>query len=219
MGRIIDWLRAGYPHGVPERDYNPLLAILRRQLSEEEVEHVSGELISEAAPPPEPISKIDAGVKITAVTHELPHDDDVSRVQRYLEEHGFPFDDAPLAPPSPPAEPSPPADPSAGSPPAGQGAPSDGPPSPDGRGARSASDEPRDPSPSAGRGAPPDGRGAPPAGRGARSASDEPRDPSPSAGRGAPPAGRGARSASDEPRDHRSGEPNPPTDESEEDQP
>ncbi|MEP9390806.1 DUF3349 domain-containing protein [Gordonia sp. VNK1] len=147
VGRIIDWLRAGYPHGVPERDYNPLLAILRRQLSEEEVEHVSGELISEAAPPPEPISKIDAGVKITAVTHELPHDDDVSRVQHYLEEHGFPFDDAPLAPP----DPSPPAGSSPSNPSAGRGAPSDGPPSPPagssppaGRGARSASDEPRD---------------------------------------------------------------------------
>ncbi|MEP9415067.1 DUF3349 domain-containing protein [Gordonia sp. VNQ95] len=203
VGRIIDWLRAGYPQGVPERDYNPLLAILRRQLSAEEVEHVSGELISEAAPPPEPISKIDAGVKITAVTHELPHDDDVSRVQRYLEEHGFPFDDAPLAPPSPPdgrgarSASDEPRDPS----------PSDGPPSPsDGRGARSASDEPRDPSPS-------DGRGA-------RSASDEPRDPSPSDGPPPLSDGRGARSASDEPRDHGSEQPNPPTpDTNPEDQP
>ncbi|MGC4934073.1 DUF3349 domain-containing protein [Gordonia sp. DT30] len=98
VARIIAWLRAGYPQGVPEHDYVPLLAILRRQLSEEEVGHVSGELINEAAPPPEPISKIDAGVKITQVTQELPHEADVARVQKFLAEHGFPFDDSPLPP-------------------------------------------------------------------------------------------------------------------------
>lgn len=135
VARIIAWLRAGYPQGVPDHDYVPLLAILRRQLSEDEVEHVSDELINEAAPPPEPISKIDAGVKISAVTQELPHEADIARVQQYLEEHGFPFDDSPLNPPSPPS-----AGPSSDAPPS----PSDE-PFPDGRGARSDSDEPRDP--------------------------------------------------------------------------
>ncbi|OZC29149.1 DUF3349 domain-containing protein [Gordonia polyisoprenivorans] len=160
VARIIAWLRAGYPQGVPDHDYVPLLAILRRQLSEDEVEHVSGELINEAAPPPEAISRIDAGVKISAVTQELPHEADLARVQQYLEEHGFPFDNSPLNPPS--------AGPSSDAPPS----PSDE-PSPDGRGARSDSDEPF-----------PDGRGArsasdepSPDGRGARSDSDEPRDP------------------------------------------
>ena len=101
VARVIAWLRAGYPHGVPEHDYVPLLAILRRQLSEDEVKHVSSELINEAATAPEPISTIDAGVKITKVTHELPHQDDVTRVQKFLEEHGFPFNDAPLPAPDP----------------------------------------------------------------------------------------------------------------------
>ena len=26
--RIVDWLRAGYPNGIPERDYVPLFALL-----------------------------------------------------------------------------------------------------------------------------------------------------------------------------------------------
>ncbi|MGV9712240.1 DUF3349 domain-containing protein [Gordonia sp. NPDC003424] len=98
LRRIVDWLRAGYPNGVPQEDYIPLVAILRRQLSEDEVQEVSAELIAESAPPPEPISKIDAGVKITKVTHELPHDDDVARVRAHLEAAGWPFDDAPLDP-------------------------------------------------------------------------------------------------------------------------
>ncbi len=97
LKRIVEWLRAGYPDGVPQGDYIPLVAILRRQLSEDEVETISSDLIRESPPPPEPISKIDAGVKITEVTHELPHEDDIARVRRHLEEAGWPFDDEPLS--------------------------------------------------------------------------------------------------------------------------
>lgn len=99
LKKIIDWLRAGYPDGVPTDDYIPLVALLRRQLSEDEVDEVSGELIRESAPPPEPISKIDAGVKISKVTHELPHEADIERVRAYLESRGWPFNDHPLDPP------------------------------------------------------------------------------------------------------------------------
>lgn len=105
LQRIVDWLRAGYPDGVPQDDYIPLVAILRRQLSEDEADEVSADLIAESAPPPEPISKIDAGVKISKVTQELPHEDDIARVRRHLEASGWPFDDAPLAPPATPDDP------------------------------------------------------------------------------------------------------------------
>ena len=33
---IVDYLRAGYPEGVPEQDYVPLFALLRRKLSDDE---------------------------------------------------------------------------------------------------------------------------------------------------------------------------------------
>ena len=33
LTRIIDWLRAGYPEGVPEHDYIPLFALLGSQLT------------------------------------------------------------------------------------------------------------------------------------------------------------------------------------------
>lgn len=32
--RALNWLRAGYPGGVPDTDYQPLLALLRRRLTE-----------------------------------------------------------------------------------------------------------------------------------------------------------------------------------------
>jgi hypothetical protein len=41
---VVDWLRAGYPDGVPERDYLPLLALLARRLTAEEVAAVAAQL-------------------------------------------------------------------------------------------------------------------------------------------------------------------------------
>ena len=32
--KIVNWLRAGYPEGVPGTDYIPLFAVLRHQLTE-----------------------------------------------------------------------------------------------------------------------------------------------------------------------------------------
>ena len=37
VSRVLDWLRAGYPDGVPQQDYVALLGILRRHLTDEEI--------------------------------------------------------------------------------------------------------------------------------------------------------------------------------------
>ena len=34
---VLKWLRAGYPDGVPPKDYYPVLALLKRSLTEDEV--------------------------------------------------------------------------------------------------------------------------------------------------------------------------------------
>ena len=95
LQKVVEWLRAGYPDGVPHNDYIPLVALLRRQLTDDEVSQVSAELARESPPPPEPISRIDASVKITHYTHELPHEDDIARVRAHLVARGWPFSDEP----------------------------------------------------------------------------------------------------------------------------
>ena len=70
--KVVEWLRAGYPTGVPQGDYIPLVALLRRQLFDDELDQVTSDLIDDSLRHLEPISKIDAGVKITKVTDELP---------------------------------------------------------------------------------------------------------------------------------------------------
>jgi hypothetical protein len=108
LDSVVRWLRAGYPNGVPSGDYIPLVAILRRQLSDDEVQAVASTLAAEATIAAEPerrtttvtevpeISRIDAGVEINKVTDELPSETDLARVRSVLVGAGWPFDDDPL---------------------------------------------------------------------------------------------------------------------------
>ncbi len=50
LSAIVDFLRVGYPEGVPQQDYIPLLALLRRQLTDDEVREVVASLAGEANP-------------------------------------------------------------------------------------------------------------------------------------------------------------------------
>ena len=81
LSSIIDWLRAGYPNGVPEQDYVPLFALLTRRLSEDEVDIVTAALVDDGDLP---ISKTDIQVLITKITNEMPLESDVDRVRSHL---------------------------------------------------------------------------------------------------------------------------------------
>jgi uncharacterized protein DUF3349 len=48
VGRVVAFVRAGYPQGVPEMDCFPLLALLRRRLSDDEVAAVAMRLAARA---------------------------------------------------------------------------------------------------------------------------------------------------------------------------
>lgn len=84
VARIVAFLRAGYPSGTPAVGYVPLLALLPRRASDDEIRSV----ISKFAPEPRPVGsadfRVDVGVEITRVTNEMPLPDDIDRVQRGL---------------------------------------------------------------------------------------------------------------------------------------
>ena len=81
--RVLAWLRAGYPDGVPVSDYIPLLALLRRRLSDDEVRQIADALISVADADGE-VPRLDAQVLMTRVLDELPSDEDLARVDAHL---------------------------------------------------------------------------------------------------------------------------------------
>ncbi|QCW51095.1 DUF3349 domain-containing protein [Nocardioides dongxiaopingii] len=89
LSRVVAWLREGYPAGVPAQDYVPLLALLRRRLSDEEVVEIARELEEAGLAPHD---HADIAVSISKVTDAMPSAADVDRVREHLAFRGFPRD-------------------------------------------------------------------------------------------------------------------------------
>jgi len=85
--RIVEWLRAGYPEGVPDVDYMPLFALLGSELSNNDVELIARELENETDPQSAEAIK----AAIVAVTNTKPNEADVNRVRARLAGAGWPL--------------------------------------------------------------------------------------------------------------------------------
>ena len=83
LNSIVDWLKAGYPDGVPDQDYAPLLSLLARRLTDDEVARVAVQLIA----PQEEAGVDDSAIhaSIRDITNEPPRREDVDRVRAHLE--------------------------------------------------------------------------------------------------------------------------------------
>ena len=81
---IVAWVRKGYPEGVPRQDYIPLLALLKRRMTDGELAQVARELGAGAEDDPTAIASA-----IEALTHEEPSAADIGRVRQRLRETGW----------------------------------------------------------------------------------------------------------------------------------
>src|ERR1700722_115244 len=88
---ILDFVRAGYPEGVPERDYFPILALLRRRLTDEEVSALAEELVALSPDPGVAAPQIRRAIE--SITRESASDQDLVRVQNRLAAVGLQLDD------------------------------------------------------------------------------------------------------------------------------
>jgi uncharacterized protein DUF3349 len=95
VGRALDWLRAGYPAGVPKQDYVVLLGLLRRKLTDHEVRQIVSEL-AEVAQQGEEITTADVEKLISDATLDQAGEADVARVSAHLAAGGWPLADAPV---------------------------------------------------------------------------------------------------------------------------
>lgn len=92
--RILDWLRAGYPDGVPPSDLPPLFALLQRRLTKKEIKKVAKELIASNKVPGEPktpISEEEAQELMQQVAGVSPIEADLNRVRKRLAKKGWPL--------------------------------------------------------------------------------------------------------------------------------
>lgn len=88
LTKIVGWLRAGYPEGVPERDYVPLFALLGSQLTNDEITLIADELSFAADPESAEAMK----AAISAITRNADvQESDISRVRAHLAAGGWPL--------------------------------------------------------------------------------------------------------------------------------
>jgi hypothetical protein len=87
LAKIVGWLRAGYPEGVPQQDYQPLFALLGSQLTNDEVTLIADDLAFSSDPESaEAVKKA-----IGNITHTPVHDSDIARVRSHLAAGGWPL--------------------------------------------------------------------------------------------------------------------------------
>jgi hypothetical protein len=88
LSKIVEWLRAGYPEGVPDVDYIPLFALLGSQLTEAEVQAIAQELENESKP--ESAEAIQRAI-MAVTSNTQPNGSDVARVRARLAAGGWPL--------------------------------------------------------------------------------------------------------------------------------
>ncbi|CAN5526734.1 DUF3349 domain-containing protein [soil metagenome] len=94
LGRVLNWLRAGYPEGVPGDDRVPLLALLRATpLTEEQIKDIVRNITApdSAALADGEIGKDEIEAFISEVTHHDAGPENVARVAAKLAAAGWPL--------------------------------------------------------------------------------------------------------------------------------
>lgn len=94
FARILGWLRAGYPEGLPQQDYVALLGVLARRLTPQEVDTVAHRLVADGdiAASDEEIENMIREIVLTP-----PDEKDVRRVAARLAAGGWPLESHPVA--------------------------------------------------------------------------------------------------------------------------
>ena len=96
MTRAVQWLRAGYPSGVPRQDYVALLGVLRRKMTEDEVRKIAIDLAGRSVVAgADPISTADIEQMISSSLLQTASPEDVVRVSAHLAAGGWPLADPP----------------------------------------------------------------------------------------------------------------------------
>ena len=93
IGRILDWLTAGYPDGIPAVDRFPVIAVLKRRLSDDEIRQIVSALTAEGSPAMADgsITVDEVEEHIARVVREQPTDEEIRRVSARLAAGGWPL--------------------------------------------------------------------------------------------------------------------------------
>jgi hypothetical protein len=89
LDNVLAWLRDGYPEGVPPKDYFPLLALLKRSLSEDEVIKAAQTVLKGSDA--DTVTDDEIRKAIEEVTAKEPNPEEIHQVASRLASVGWPL--------------------------------------------------------------------------------------------------------------------------------
>ena len=89
LNNVLGWLHEGYPQGVPQTDYFPLLALLSRTLTEEEVVRAAQTVLKGSNT--DEVTEQEIRAAIHVVTDKEPNPEEMHQVASRLASVGWPL--------------------------------------------------------------------------------------------------------------------------------
>ena len=89
LDNVLGWLHDGYPEGVPQKDYFPLLALLKRSLTEEEVVKAAQSVLK--ATDSDTVTENEIRGAVQAVIAKEPNPEEIHQVASRLASVGWPL--------------------------------------------------------------------------------------------------------------------------------
>jgi hypothetical protein len=90
IDNVLGWLHQGYPEGVPPKDYFPLLALLKRSLTEEEIVKTAQAILRQSNGD-SPVTEADIHAAIHQITEKAPNPEEIHQVASRLASVGWPL--------------------------------------------------------------------------------------------------------------------------------
>jgi uncharacterized protein DUF3349 len=89
LDNVLGWLHEGYPEGVPQKDYFPLLALLKRSLTEEEVVKAAQSILKSTDS--DTVTEDAIRTAVQAVIEKEPNPEEIHQVASRLASVGWPL--------------------------------------------------------------------------------------------------------------------------------
>lgn len=94
VGRMLGWLRAGYPEGIPPYDFPPVLGVLHRNLTDADIEAIADQLALQSVSDGDvPVTADDVRAMVHEHAFQRATPDDIARVSARLAAGGWPLSD------------------------------------------------------------------------------------------------------------------------------
>lgn len=89
LDNVVNWLNAGYPEGVPPKDYFPLLALLKRSLTEGEVIQAAQSILRSTDG--DTVTEAEIHAAVQGVIDKEPNPEEIHQVAARLASVGWPL--------------------------------------------------------------------------------------------------------------------------------